>query len=431
MRCKPVLVSALLAASSILLTACGGTASSSSSISSPPAPAASNPNSPPAGGSQTGGSAGSGSTSGSNSGSGGSGGSGAGSGSGSGSGSGGTTQGGFAETKLSVPAAGSMLTADLNRDGRPDLVIYANSLEVLINGGSGTFHSALTANIPAPYTNLLQVAFADFNGDGIADLAACANQANGSGGAALIYLNDGTGKLIMSKVIPIPATCQGIAAGDANRDGKADVAVAYYTGTSSAPVNTIATSFGDGTGNFGSPVTQSSIVLAQTHDSTANPCQIAGATGSDFDQNGTLDLILFGTCQSDVINPGNVYLAAGDGSGHYSLTEITESNTSIYGSPYVKDIDGDGKPDFVYVNDQFGPHGSNNTDLMFALRNASGTFTVSRAASETAYAGSGSALRTGSPLGSGLAVIGFADFPCCTAASYGVKLIRAGAGDVL
>jgi len=189
--------------------------------------------------------------------------------------------------------------------------------------------------------------------------------------------------------------------------------------------------FGDGTGNFTTSAIQSNIVLAQTQDASANPCSVASATGADFDQNGTLDLILFGTCQSNVINPGNVYLARGDGSGHYLFAEIAEGNTSVTGSPFVQDIDGDGKLDFLYVNDQFGPHASDVSDLMFALNGGSGTFAVSRAASENAYAGSGSSLTAGTSLGSGLAVIGFTEYPCCSATSYGVKLIRSGAGDVV
>src|SRR5919201_1507340 len=67
---------------------------------------------------------------------------------------------------------------------------------------------------------------------------------------------------------------------------------------------------------------------------------------------------------------------------------------------------------------------------MFAVNNGSGTFALSTAASASAYAGSGSSLSAGSPLGSGMAVIGFSEFPCCTTTSYGVKLIRQGAGDV-
>jgi hypothetical protein len=236
--------------------------------------------------------------------------------------------------------------------------------------------------------------------------------------------------LILGQVMPAPAACKGIAAGDANHDGKADVAFTYYTGSFSAPANAIATWFGDGAGHFANPLTQSDVALTATQDATMNPCSLASSTGADFDEDGTLDLLLFGTCQSDVINPGDIYLARGDGAGHYSLSEITESNISVYGSPYIKDINVDGKPDVVFMESQYGPHGSSDMKIAFAINNGSGGLAITPMADENAYASSGGYIRAGSPLSdASTAIEGFLSMPCCAPATYGVKLVIEGKSD--
>src|SRR5947209_9514595 len=278
MRCKPLLVLAMFTFLSfhLVLIGCGATGgSSASNLSTPPA---SNPGSPGASSAQPGsGSAGSGSGSaGSNSGgsnSGGSNASGGGStngggsaGSGGSGSTGGTAQGGFTETKFPIPAAGQMLAADFNHDGRPDLLIYGSALSLSLNNGAGNFSAPIPVRLPASYSLVSQVALEDFNADGYTDVAACVNSADGASGAAAVFLNDHSGKLILSQVIPAPAACKGIAAGDANHDGKADFAFTYYTGSFSAPVNAIATLFGDGAGHFASPETKSNIALSATKD---------------------------------------------------------------------------------------------------------------------------------------------------------------------
>jgi hypothetical protein len=317
-----------------------------------------------------------------------------------------------------------MLVADFNHDGRPDLLIYGSSLAVLLNNGSGNFSVVVPASLPSPYSLVSQVALADFNGDGYTDVAACVNSSDGSAGAAAVFLNDHSGKLVLGLLIPAPAACKGIAAGDANRDGKPDFAFTYYTGSPTVPVNAIATWFGDGAGHFASPVTQSNVALTATRDATMNPCSVAAATGADFDGDGSLDLVVFGTCQSSVINPGDIYFARGDGTGHYLLTEVTESNTSLYGSPYIKDLNSDGKPDVVFMEAQYGPHASSDMQILFAINNGSGQLAITPVADENAYASSGGYIRAGSSInGTASAIEGFLLMPCCAPATYGVRFV--------
>ena len=429
MRCKPAVFIALCAIFSFILSGCGSTASQSTSTTETPTPGGSNSGST-SGSTQPGAGSGSGSSGGSTGGSGSTAGSGSGSGTagggtGAGSGSGGgTTQPGWSESKSSLVFAGHVLTADFNNDHRPDLLLYGSGLGVLLNSGSGNFSSAITSALPSGATTIVQVALADLNGDGFTDVAACTVGSNGTSGNAAVYLNDHSGKLVLGQVIALPAACKGIAAGDANHDGKADLSVAYYTGSFSAPSNSVATWFGDGAGQFANPVTQT-VALTATQDATKNPCSLAAAAGADFDGNGTLDLLLFGTCQSDVINPGDIYLAKGDGTGHYALTELGESFTSVSGSPYLQDVNGDGKLDVVYTQEQYGPHGSDGSDINYAINSGAG-FTLTKATSESAYAGDGTWISSGAPLnGTGTALEGFhTESATSNPSTYGVKLFN-------
>ena len=386
----------------LLLIACGGGASSNSTTQSPN-PSNNNPTAPPTSSSQPSPGSGGGS-------------------SGSGSGAGSTPQSGFVEKKFSLPSSGGILAADFNRDGHTDLLVYGASLQVLLNNGSGGFAAPIVISLPSPFTTTRQVELADFNSDGYVDAVACVGGSS-TAGAAVIYLNDHSGKLVAGQVIPAPSWCQGVAAGDANRDGKPDVVITYFTGSISAPSNTIATWFNDGSGHFANPVTQN-VSLTATQDTNRNPCWMTGTTGADFDGDGTLDLMLFGACHSDVITPGDIFAARGTGMGQYLLTKVDESNSTLSGTPVIKDINGDGKPDVVYVQALDGPHGSSGTDLKLAVNNGLGAFNLITASSESAYAGDGGYVRAGSSFTSASSSAeGFANSTCCSQpATYGVKL---------
>jgi hypothetical protein len=167
MRCKPLLVLAIFTLLSfhLVLIGCGDTGRSSVfNLSTRPA---STPSPPGASSSQPGnGSLGGGPMSGGGS-----------SGSEGGPGStGGTAQSGFTETKSPISAAGQMLAADFNHDGRPDLLIYGSSLAISLNNSAGDFSAPIPVSLPASYSLVTQVGLADFNRDGYTDVAACVNK---------------------------------------------------------------------------------------------------------------------------------------------------------------------------------------------------------------------------------------------------------------
>ena len=111
-----------------------------------------------------------------------------------------------------------------NFNGHPDVVVGNsgnNTVGILLNNGSGTFANAVTYSTGG--TTPEGVAVADFNGDGSADVVVT-NEASGTIG---VLLNNGNGTFAAATTFSTGSSSGpwGVAVGDFNGDGKADVAV--------------------------------------------------------------------------------------------------------------------------------------------------------------------------------------------------------------
>jgi hypothetical protein len=131
------------------------------------------------------------------------------------------------------PEAQEIHSADLNRDGLPDLVTADSGTQqgnvgMYLNEtmrGSTMPHFSSRSTIPVVCQNFMQtVAVGDLNGDGIPDLVAVDL---GNGGNVVVWLGTGSGSFIGPVVLPGSGPRAGaVALADVNLDGKLDVVVA-------------------------------------------------------------------------------------------------------------------------------------------------------------------------------------------------------------
>lgn len=202
---------------------------------------------------------------------------------------------------------------------------------------------------PVPYelsgTDPTDVAVADFNGDGIEDLAlAMAGVSGGDGKVSLLY-GDGIGGFA-DHPFAVNFRPWGIAAGDLNQDGTPDLAVTEGRSES----DRVRLYLADG-GNF-------SAAPAATSGGRF-PVAVASA---DVDEDGIADLLV-----ANAFSPA-VSLLRGTGRGGFASPEnVTDAGTFLGSDIAVADLNGDGHKDFVLPQAVFVGTGTGGFSLVRPL----------------------------------------------------------------
>jgi VCBS repeat protein len=242
-----------------------------------------------------------------------------------------------------VPGGSIIAAADLNIDGKADVIVVNSNtaaLSVLLGKGDGTFQPARVTNFSSGQSPAF-VVIADFNVDGMPDLMTLPQFS--STGVMLLGRGDGTFQLPIN--IPVDFQSAGIAAGDFNGDGKPDLAV---TSNNSFPNGTVSVSLGNGDGTFG---------LRQSFPVGNSPASVALG---DLNGDGKLDAAVANTSSNSV----SVLLGMGDGTLLPAINTFVDSNPR---SLTITDFDGDLKPDLAVVL-------SNLDEISILSGNGDGTF---------------------------------------------------------
>jgi FG-GAP-like repeat len=290
-----------------------------------------------------------------------------------------------------------VLTGDLNRDGKPDLVIVSNegtgipsSAYVLLGKGDGSFGPAYSYPVgTAGNSQPGQPTLADLRGDGNLDLIVPSEVSN----VVNVLLGKGDGSFLPAVSYPtsLPSVT-GVTAGDFNGDNKVDLAVADFETVHGGFAANVDVLPGNGDGAFGAPI---STALGQ--DGITN-----SIVSGDFNRDGDLDIagavglqILLGngngTFQQGATYPVGAFdIVAADFNGDGVLDLATTNGTQV--NILLGNGDGTFKTPTSYAVGGFGiaavdMNSDGKIDLAVAtssgfsvlLGNGDGTFTLGAA----------------------------------------------------
>lgn len=230
----------------------------------------------------------------------------------------------------SIDCGGALYVGDINRDGRPDIVVGipgsggSGAVKILLNNGDGTFreqshfgHIGIVEGVTAK----------DINGDGIPDLAVSFETSTGGQSGVSIYYGDGNGNFHEGPTYNIGTgnmNCPTLV--DLNGDGKPDLLVCNYWG------GNVAVFLNKGDGTFLPPT---------RYPVGSYPIMLRVA---DFNRDGKPDFVVPSAGTS------HVTLYRNRGNGQFEDPVVLETGGGDCRSVFVADFNRDGKPDLVTQN---------------------------------------------------------------------------------
>jgi hypothetical protein len=251
----------------------------------------------------------------------------------------------------------SVAVADVNGDGKPDIVVagspstfvaggnYENfTLSVLLGNGEGTFQKPQTLPVD---TALYSVVVADVNGDGRPDIV------TGGDGGINVLLGNGDGTFQNPRTYSVTGAYHlWMAVADVNGDGRPDIVTANANLGGNTVVNTVSVLLGNGDGTFQPPQPPQAFAVG------SNPNSVAVA---DVNGDGRPDIV---TANNLFNTAGTVSVLLGNGDGTFAPQQ-TFAVGWFPSSVVVADVNGDGRPDIV-TGGAFG--------ISVLLGNGDGTF---------------------------------------------------------
>jgi Big-like domain-containing protein/VCBS repeat protein len=229
----------------------------------------------------------------------------------------------------------SMTVIDLNGDGKLDLVMFSSTVSVLLGNGDGTFQAAITFEVGSSPGEFVA---ADVNSDGKPDLLirynGIADRASRSGVVG-VSLGNGDGTFQREfYYLDGGFNRGGIAVADVNGDGKPDVIVGNEC-RNNCRSSSVAVLLGDGSGSF-------------QRWTSYNPggYSIDAIQVAEVNSDGVPDLFVANACDNfQNCDQPDVALLVGTGDGGFSAPQryLTGGQGAL--SIAVGDANGDGIPD--------------------------------------------------------------------------------------
>jgi hypothetical protein len=269
-----------------------------------------------------------------------------------------------------VPAA--VAIADFNRDGIPDLAVTSDTtgteqrgatVSILLGNGDGTFQPYV--NYYAHKQDAGNIAVGDFNGDGNLDLAIDTYGDNYIDSWVTVFPGNGDGTFGTPKSFGAPVDATSIQTADFNGDGKLDLVtseVSYTSTCGDGYEGQVSVMLGDGDGTFGTAT------VFETGVDCTWSVQVADVNGD-----GKPDLVAASGASNLGFGSASVLLGRGDGT--FATAVVYGSDGLDSESVAIGDLNGDAKPDLILINDYdlASPNDDYGSVTVF-LGNGDGTF---------------------------------------------------------
>lgn len=240
-----------------------------------------------------------------------------------------------------------LVSGDFDSDGDIDLVVCdtgsfreGRTVSWYANDGEAGF--TLLGSFDAGNDAPADIAAADFDGDGLLDVAVAHDRYIEYASSAAVLLNDGENGFESPITIQLDVGTQAIAAGDIDGDGDPDLVVAHLTNKCTVIEN-------EGAAFLPGPVING---IA----SGAPPCLSPAVVLAEVDNDGDLDLLFSNIDSGGQNQPGAVGLWRNDGAGAFGPAQTLNFGLYTNGGVdiSVTDLNDDGWPDVVAATDWSG-----------------------------------------------------------------------------
>ena len=208
----------------------------------------------------------------------------------------------------------------------------------------------IISQTPVAGGNIASEVAGDFNGDGIPDLALLwnANTFNSPPYSITILFGNGKGSFTAGPTTAVTGaqSYASVSAGDWNGDGKTDLIILSYNGSSISYVTSL---LGNGDGTFGAPQTG----VAFNQGAVGGDVILGSIVTADFNGDGKVDLAIVG----DYVSTGGITVLLGNGDGTFTAAGANLAPNQGFGVVATGDFNGDGILDLVAAN-YFEPGGA-------------------------------------------------------------------------
>ena len=262
----------------------------------------------------------------------------------------------------------STATGDFNRDGRSDVAISRGSrVFVRLGTTSGTLGAVHVAHVPAWAGGL---AVADVNRDGRPDLVVAGTHGVGADTALVVsvLLGKGNGSFwprrdydLGTFTFDLPGV---VAVHDLNGDHRPDIMVTMGT--------KLIVLLGNGNGTFG----RERVSLGVGGDRIGDLGPLTTVAFGDIDGDGTIDVVAGGLVSQNTPD-GLLSVLTGRGDGTFRPKATVSRGLSVPQKVALADLDRDGKQDLIVqydVNASWEDDGQDYTTVVVALGSGRGTF---------------------------------------------------------